>query len=599
MRIYDLMYRATRPSGMENRKAFIIGGGQAGLAAAAYLADDVHMPAENITILEAGGTLGGSMDGTGDAVHGYLCRGERELEPNMECLWYLCAKVPSLRRPDRTVLDDVWDFNSREPIHSEYRLIEKQGRVVHVHDHKMDGALVALMLRLLYVPETELEGMSIEEYFPPRFFDTNLWWCFHSMLAFKRYHSVIEAKRYFRRFSHLGPEIDYLHGILHTDLNEYEAIIKPTQVWLQSLGVRLRTGVAVTDIQMTADNNTVVGLEVVQDEKVSRIDVAPHDMVFFTNGSMSQNSTFGDSHTVAPTNRDARQRGVFTLWEKLATRDAKFGSPATFISDIDKTKWVSFFPTITDYPQFVERIERVSGSKAGCGGAITIKDSAWDISFELHHKPFFLNQPDNVEVLWGYGLYGENVGNYVKKPMCDCTGHEILTELLYHLGMLDMRDDLLAHTYVSTAMMPYITSQFMPRKVADRPKVVPAGCMNLAFIGQYVETPEDAVFTVETSCRTAMQAVFALTGIDKKPLEVQPTYYDTRYMLAAAKKFSGIRALDEESLPRINPLKLIPLLFNFRRLKREALAYLKLFEDYPSVYPGKDPPPYRNAARRP
>jgi oleate hydratase len=207
-----------------------------------------------------------------------------------------------------------------------------------------------------------------------------------------------------------------------------------------------------------------------------------------------------------------------------------------------------------------------------------------------------LNQPDNVEVSWGYGLYGENVGNYVKKPMCDCTGNEILTELLYHLGMLNMRDALLTHTYVSTSMMPYITSQFMPRKIADRPKVVPAGCTNLAFIGQYVETPEDAVFTVETSCRTAMQAVFALTGVDKKPLEVLPTYYDVRYMMAAAKKFSGIRAITEEDLPRINPLKLIlPVIFGFRRFKRQALAYLRLFEEYPSVYPGKEPPPYGKA----
>ncbi len=598
MRIYDLMYRAARPSGMENRKAFIIGGGQAGLAAAAFLADDVHMPGENITILEARAAMGGSMDGTGDAVHGYLCRGERELEPNMECLWYLCAKVPSLRRPGRTVLDDVWDFNAREPIHSEYRLIEKQGRLVDVHDSKMDPELVGLMMRLLYVPETELEGLSIEEYFPPRFFESTLWWCFHSMLAFKRHHSVIEAKRYFRRFSHLGPEIDYLHGILHTDLNEYEAIIKPMEVWLQSLGVRLRTGVAVTDIQMTADNNTVVALALAQDGRTSRVEIAPHDLVFFTNGSMTQNSAFGDNHRVAPTNRDTQQRGVFTLWEKLARRDAKFGSPATFISDIDKTKWVSFFPTITDYPHFVERIEKVSGSKAGCGGAITIRDSAWDISFELHHKPFFMNQPDNVEVLWGYGLYGENIGNYVKKPMCECTGNEIMTELLYHLGMLDMREELLAHTYVSTAMMPYITSQFMPRRIADRPKVVPAGCTNLAFIGQYVETPEDAVFTVETSCRTAMQAVFALTEVDKKALEVLPTYYDVRYMVAATKKFSGIRSFEEASLPRINPLKLFRLLIDLPRFKREALAYLRLFDEYPSVYPGKAPPPYRDAARR-
>ena len=45
-------------------------------------------------------------------------------------------------------------------------------------------------------------------------------------------------------------------------------------------------------------------------------------------------------------------------------------------------------------------------------------------------------------------------------------------------------------------MMPYINSQFMPRKVTDRPRAVPEGCTIFGFIGQYVEVKDDAVFTV-------------------------------------------------------------------------------------------------------
>lgn len=52
----------------------------------------------------------------------------------------------------------------------------------------------------------------------------------------------------------------------------------------------------------------------------------------------------------------------------------------------------------------------------------------------------------------------------------------------------------------------------MPRKEADRPKVVPDGCVNLGFLGQFVETPGDVVFTVEMSVRTAMEAVYQLTA---------------------------------------------------------------------------------------
>ena len=46
------------------------------------------------------------MDGTRNE-SGYLCRGEWELEPYMECLWYLFSKIPSIVSPGMTVLDET------------------------------------------------------------------------------------------------------------------------------------------------------------------------------------------------------------------------------------------------------------------------------------------------------------------------------------------------------------------------------------------------------------------------------------------------------------------------------------------------------------
>jgi oleate hydratase len=57
--------------------------------------------------------------------------------------------------------------------------------------------------------------------------------------------------------------------------------------------------------------------------------------------------------------------------------------------------------------------------------------------------------------------------------MLDCTGEEILQELLFQIGFLDHYDDLVRHTKIITTMMPYITSQFMPRTLKDRPQVIP------------------------------------------------------------------------------------------------------------------------------
>jgi oleate hydratase len=75
-------------------------------------------------------------------------------------------------------------------------------------------------------------------------------------------------------------------------------------------------------------------------------------------------------------------------------------------------------------------------------------------------------------------------------------------------------------------MMPYITSQFMPRSPGDRPKVVPDGVTNLAFVGQYAEIPEDVVFTVEYSVRTAQTAVCRLADAECWPV---PVYHGMRH----------------------------------------------------------------------
>ena len=58
--------------------------------------------------------------------------------------------------------------------------------------------------------------------------------------------------------------------------------------------------------------------------------------------------------------------------------------------------------------------------------------------------------------------------------------------------------------------MPYITAFFLPRAAGDRPRVVPDGAVNFAFLGQFAETERDTIFTTEYSMRTGMEAVYTL-----------------------------------------------------------------------------------------
>jgi oleate hydratase len=577
--IYRDLYRPPKPEGIESRRAFIIGGGLAGLSAAAFLIRDASMPGENITILEAGGDIGGSLDGSRGA-KGYLCRGERELEPTMQCLWYLCAYTPSLENPGRTVLDDIVSFNKDEPQHNETRAFVRQGHIVaDMHDSKLSDRDQADIQRLLLTPEAELEDMTIEQYFQPSVFGSNFWLDFHTKLAFKPIHSVMECRRYMLRFF-AAKRSEYNESILHTEYNEYDAIIQPVRVWLVERGVNFECRTEVTDIVMDDACDTVLEILANKADAPLRIPVRPEDMVFFTNGSMVQNSAFGDNDTVAPFDRSGEHLGLFEVWKKVAARSEKFGHPEKFLGNVDQMTFVSYFPTITGYPEFIEKLEDMTGTKAGTAGAISVKDSNWEMGFILHHKPFFPGQPEDVDVFWGNGLSPDKPGNYVRKPMLECTGAEILTEFCYHMGLLDMLDDLLAHTYVSVAAMPYITSQFSPRRIVDRPLVVPEGCVNLAFIGQFVEVPDDVVFTVETSVRTALNAVYALTKLDKEPVAVLPAKYDIRNWVYQFRANIGKMQGDitEHDLPPIKPTELFALRRTMARLLSSIPVPEPLFE---------------------
>ena len=77
-------------------------------------------------------------------------------------------------------------------------------------------------------------------------------------------------------------------------------------------------------------------------------------------------------------------------------------------------------------------------------------------------------------------------------------------------------------TDVTTVMMPYASALFSRRVVQDRPLVLPEGACNFAFLGQFVELPEDTVFTVEYSVHGAMHAVYNLLHVEKS---IPPMYH--------------------------------------------------------------------------
>ena len=203
-------------------------------------------------------------------------------------------------------------------------------------------------------------------------------------------------------------------------------------------------------------------------------------------------------------------------------------------------------------PPYVQKIckrDPFSG-KVVTGGIVTVKDSNWLLSWTFNRQPQFRSQPKGQLVGWIYGLFSNVPGNYVKKPMRDCTGKEICMEWLYHLGVPENQIEELAENSANTipVMMPYIDAFFMPRNGTDRPKVVPNQAVNFAFLGQFAETERDTIFTTEYSIRTAMVAVYTLLNVDRGVPEVWGSTYDIRDLLNATVKLRDGKPITEMNL---------------------------------------------------
>lgn len=501
----------------ERRQAYVVGGGIAGLAAAVLLVRDGRFRGRDVHVLEQSRRFGGSLDGTGDPDSGYVIRGGRMFERHFTCTYDLFSTIPSLSNDAMSVSEEIHEFTRRCSSRSKSRLVFDREKM-EAPEFGLSLGDKLRMVALSLTPESRLGARTIDDYFGPGFLESNFWLMWSTMFAFQPWHGLIEFRRYMRRFMHLLPGFNRLEGISRTPLNQYDSLIRPLLRWLNEAGVELREEAAVTDLRFSdgPTPSVVTAIELTGSEV---IEAGEDDLVFVTLGSMTEDSTLGTmvEPPPAPTGSDI---GSWPLWRKIAARSVDFGRPGVFCDEIEKTRWESFTVTLRD-PTFFRFMERFTGNRAGTGGLVTLADSNWRLSVVLAHQPHFRNQPEGVQVFWGYGLTPNRPGNRVGKPMPACSGREILQELVFHLPLGEAAARVLAGAHCIPCVMPYITSQFMPRSPGDRPAVIPRGARNFAFLGQFCEVPDDTVFTVEYSVRTARMAV---DGLLRLPREIQPVY---------------------------------------------------------------------------
>ena len=567
---YEAFARPEKPSGVDNKSAYLVGSGLASLAAACFLIRDGQMKGEHIHILEELNLPGGACDGINDIKKGFIIRGGREMENHFECLWDLFRSIPSIETEGVSVLDEYYWLNKKDPNYSLMRVTENCGQDAHT-DGKFtlsDKASME-MIKLFMTRDEDLNDKRISDVFTDEFFKSNFWLYWRTMFAFEEWHSALEMKLYMTRFIHHIGGLPDLSALKFAKYNTYESFILPMVKYLEAHDVKFQYNTTVTNVIFDIKGNKKVASKIVcqHDGREEYIDLIEDDLVFVTNGSNVENSTLGDDDHAPEFNSSVS--GCWELWRNIAKQDPSFGHPDKFCTNTEESNWESATVTTLDdrIPPYIEKIckrDPFSG-KVVTGGIVTVKDSSWLISYTLNRQPHFKEQPKNQLVVWVYGLFTDVPGDYVKKPMKECTGIEITEEWLYHMGVSEdeIHDMAVNSAHCIPCMMPYVTTYFMPRAKGDRPDVVPNGCVNFAFLGQFAETERDTVFTTEYSVRTAMEAVYTLLDIDRGVPEVFGSCYDIRVLLDSTskmmdgKKLTDIKLPLEESLARKRIMKKI------------------------------------------
>ena len=538
---YEAFARPKKPEGVDRKSAYIVGSGLAALTAACYLVRDGQMKGEHIHVLEKGELAGGACDGYYYDGLGYVMRGGREMDNHFEVMWDLFHSIPSIETEGVSVLDEYYWLNKEDPNYSLCRATVNKGQDAHT-DGKFDisdkGAME--IMKLFFTPNEELQDKRINEIFTDEVFKSNFWLYWRTMFAFQEYHSALEMKLYFQRYIHHIGGLPDFKALRFTKYNQYESMILPMVKYLEAHNVKFHFGVKVDNVIFDCSNpnkKLAKQIEVTEDGKKNYIDLTEDDLVFITNGGCVENSAMGSQDTPAAYNTELKEGGGWDMWRKIAAQDPSFGHPDKFCSDPEQTNWESatietLDQNIIPYIKNICKRDPFTG-KVTTGGIVTVKDSSWLLSWTINRQPQFRNQPKDHCLVWVYSLFTDRPGDYIKKPMRECTGKEICEEWLYHIGVPEDKIEEYATKSANTVpvMMPYIDAFFMPRAYGDRPAVVPEGSVNFAFIGQFAETPRDTIFTTEYSMRTGMEAVYTLLNVDRGVPEVWGSVYDLRDLL--------------------------------------------------------------------
>ncbi|KAF7712111.1 Myosin-cross-reactive antigen family protein [Penicillium ucsense] len=434
------------------------------------------------------------------------------------CTNDLLSRIPSLSDSMRSIQDELVELENDKGLSKDYhtRVVVNQNHAIDVLNVKPLGLNLSDRARIkmmMLASKRTLMKTRIMDIFNEDFFHGKFW----SMCATKHL-------RYIHNFADL-------HTLSPIDCTPYELfnnIIVPITSYLQTQGVEFKHNVKVLDVVMDSecDPTLASGLKVQLSGAETVITIRPKDILVVTLGSIFAGSTLGTNRSPpspAPEVGRLTLDDSWDLWFKLSRKYPKFGDPSTFCTRIAELTIECFLVTLNDW-DFFERFASPVHTPSNTETLVSFKDSNWRLSLNVPRQPHLAGQPENTQLIWGYALSPSREGNFIRKPMSSCTGQEALMEVLQQLHF--PLEPALEHSVTVTSLMPLATAQYLTRDEDDRPKVIPDNVQNMALIGQFVEIPDDTVFSMEYSIRGAQTAVYHLMGLERQP-EAHKHYWDS------------------------------------------------------------------------
>ncbi len=481
---------------LARKNAYITGGGLSALAAALYLVRDCGMEPENVHVFTNGAPV------CGNERTGYICRRGKVInEKNSDNFFDLIKDVQSPDIPELTVCDEILNLYRVSPARN-ITFIDENGNVNDMSKIKAPRPHVRAIAALAQSKRSALRSETISDRLPQDFFSSQFWKILSAAYGFTRNSGAYELISCIEHVDKL------LTGTFPAEFDRCEEIISPLTAHLKKKGVDIRESASVTDIDFDGGKADAIHLCDGAVRKTYYLNEG--DIVIIPTDNMGMSEALGSFNESAPD----MFVSDYDLWYRLSRKNSAFKDPYEIFNESEHSKSEEFTITLSNR-LLPELIDKVTCGALGGDGIIVLDNSAWKMTICAVPNTHFKSLNEDICVIWGTAMQYERDGDTCDKPMTNCSGAEILYELISCLRLDEVWDDI-RETVINVipCHRRYARANIAP--IPSKLEIIPTGISNLAVSGDFAEDGDNTVFSEEYAAATARRAAYSLMRTNKK-----------------------------------------------------------------------------------